>query len=108
MNGRLLGVDYGTVRVGLAVSDPDRIWPRRWRPTPAATRRRRGLFRRGRRGREAVGLVVGLPMHTDGREGVKAEEAREFGAWLADAAAGGYVDERFTTVRPSRPSGTPG
>ena len=25
MKGRLLGVDYGTVRVGLAVSDPDRI-----------------------------------------------------------------------------------
>ncbi|NJR43482.1 MAG: Holliday junction resolvase RuvX, partial [Akkermansiaceae bacterium] len=33
---------------------------------------------------EEVGaLVVGLPVHNDGREGDKAREARAFGAWLA-------------------------
>ena len=49
---------------------------------------------------DVVGLVVGLPMHTDGREGVKAAEARAFGAWLGTVTGLPIVfaDERFTTV----------
>src|SRR5207302_5892579 len=48
-----------------------------------------------------VGLVVGLPVHLDGREGVKAQEARAFGRWLADATGlpVTFYDERFTTVQ---------
>ena len=40
-------------------------------------------------------------MHTDGREGVKAREARTFGAWLGDVTGLPVVfaDERFTTVQ---------
>ncbi len=53
-------------------------------------------------GREEIGgLVVGLPIHLDGREGVKAGEARAFGAWLS-AQTGltvVFYDERFTTVQ---------
>jgi putative Holliday junction resolvase len=101
MNGRLLGVDYGTVRVGLAVSDPDRIIA-----SPLATYTRRdpdadsAYFRHIIANEQAVGLVVGLPMHTDGREGVKAKEAREFGAWLGQVTGlpVEFADERFTTV----------
>src|SRR5262249_52160193 len=46
-------------------------------------------------------IVVGLPMHTDGREGVKAEEARAFGKWLEEVTQlpVTYFDERFTTVQ---------
>src|SRR5205823_12711505 len=50
---------------------------------------------------EAVGgVVVGLPVHLDGREGVKAVEARAFGRWLAEVTGLPVVfwDERFTTV----------
>jgi len=98
---RLLGVDFGTVRIGLAVSDPDRILA-----SPLATYERRGrdqdaaYFRRLVED-EAVGrVVVGLPVHTSGREGQKAAEAREFGRWLADVTGLPVVfwDERFTTV----------
>jgi putative Holliday junction resolvase len=101
VKGRLLGVDTGTVRVGLAVSDPDRVIA-----SPLATYTRRNpdldarYFRELTAAEAAVGLVVGLPVHTDGTEGVKAREARTFGAWLAGVTGlpALFWDERFTTV----------
>jgi putative Holliday junction resolvase len=98
---RLLGVDFGSVRIGLAVSDPDRKLA-----FPLEVRQRRGpeadaAFFRALAAREEVGgLVVGLPVHLDGREGTKAQEARAFGAWLAGQTGLPVVfcDERFTTV----------
>lgn len=99
--GRLLGVDFGMVRVGLAVSDPDRILA-----SPLETYTRVDLdtdarFFRGVVAREqVVEIVVGLPLHTDGREGQKATEARDYGAWLAEVTGVPVIfsDERFTTV----------
>jgi putative Holliday junction resolvase len=98
---RLLGVDYGSVRVGLAVSDPDRKFA-----FPLTTYARGGreqdaaFFRRLAAEEEIGGLVVGLPVHLDGREGQKAAEARAFGLWLAEATGLPVVfwDERFTTA----------
>jgi putative Holliday junction resolvase len=99
---KLLGVDFGTVRVGLAVTDPDRKLA-----FPLETYRRRGpaedaaYFCEVVEREEAGGLVVGLPLHTDGREGQKAAEARAFGRWLAEATGLPVVffDERFTTAQ---------
>jgi putative Holliday junction resolvase len=98
---RLLGVDTGTVRVGLAITDPDRkiafplaIYPRRNREADAA-------YFRKLVDEEAVGqLIVGLPVHLSGQEGVKAAEARAFGQWLGEVTGLPviYYDERFTTV----------
>jgi putative Holliday junction resolvase len=101
VSGRLLGIDYGTVRVGLAISDADRIIA-----SPMATRERAGadadaVYFRDVVVRECVmGLVVGLPAHLDGREGIKAKEARQFGAWLAEITGLPiiFADERFSTV----------
>jgi putative Holliday junction resolvase len=101
VTGRLLGIDYGTVRVGLAVCDPDRIIA-----SPIATRERRGaeadatFFRDVIEKEQIAGLVVGLPVHLNGREGTKAAEARQFGAWLEQISGLPVVfaDERFTTV----------
>jgi putative Holliday junction resolvase len=99
--GRLLGVDFGSVRVGLAVSDADRRIA-----SPLTTYRRQArerdaaYFRTVVREQEAAGIVVGLPVHLDGREGQKAAEARAFGKWLAEVTALEVVfwDERFTSV----------
>jgi putative Holliday junction resolvase len=99
---RLLGVDYGSVRVGLAVSDPGRKIA-----FPLATYTRRGTARDAAYFAELVReegigrIVVGLPVHLSGREGQKAEEARAFGRWLAEATGLPVVfwDERFTTVQ---------
>ncbi len=104
MNGRtkLLGVDYGSVRVGLAVTDPERKFA-----FPLTTYHRRGrdedaaFFRDVVEREEVGGLVVGLPLHTDGREGQKAVEARAFGRGLAETTGlpAAFFDERFTTAQ---------
>jgi putative Holliday junction resolvase len=89
------------VRIGLAISDPDRKFA-----FPLEVRQRQGAeadaaFFRALIAREEVGgLVVGLPVHLNGREGSKAREARAFGTWLI-AQTGLpviFYDERFTTV----------
>jgi len=97
----LLGIDYGTVRIGLAVCDLDRVIA-----SPLEVRERQGADRDGAYFRQLVereeigGLVVGLPLHTTGREGTKAHEAREFGEWLKGVTGLPvvYADERFTTA----------
>lgn len=98
---RLLGVDFGVKRVGLSLSDPDRKIA-----FPLTTLERRTLeqdavFFRKVVADEGIGqLVVGLPVHLDGREGQKAAEARTFGQWLGEVTSLPivYWDERFTTV----------
>jgi putative Holliday junction resolvase len=98
---RLLGVDYGSVRIGLAVSDAERRLA-----SPLAVYERQGrerdaeYFRTLAEAEEIAALVVGLPMHCDGREGAKAAEARAFGAWLAEMTGMPlrFWDERFSTV----------
>jgi len=101
VTGRVLGIDTGAKRVGLAISDPDRIIA-----SPLTTLERQSTERDAQFFRDVIAreqvvlLVVGLPMHTDGREGIKAQEARAYGAWLADITGlpVEYADERFTTV----------
>jgi putative Holliday junction resolvase len=94
-------VDFGHVRIGLAVSDMDcKI------ASPLATYERRSAEQDARYFQHLIkeeqigGLIVGLPVHVDGREGVKAAEARKFGTWLASVTKlpATYWDERFTTV----------
>jgi putative Holliday junction resolvase len=98
---RLLGVDYGSVRIGLAVSDAERRLA-----SPLAVHERSSqerdaeYFRSLVEAQEIGAIVVGLPIHLDGREGQKAAEARTFGAWLAETTglAVTFWDERFSTV----------
>jgi putative Holliday junction resolvase len=102
-----LGVDVGTVRVGVARSDPNGVLA-----TPLVT-----LARDARTGRDivelsrlvrevdAVGVVVGLPRTLAGREGASAAMAREYSAALAAAISPvpvRHVDERLTTVSAER------
>lgn len=94
---RYLGVDYGTKRVGLALSDPLGLTaqPLDVVPRSEVVDRVRELV-----ATESVGvLVVGLPTGLSGDEGASAEQARELGAELAEATgvAVEYVDERFTS-----------
>jgi putative Holliday junction resolvase len=97
----LLGVDYGSVRIGLAVSDPGRLIA-----SPLSTYTRRNREQDARFFQELVEeeaidrIIVGLPMHLDGQEGSKAVEARAFGQWLNQVTGLPVMfwDERFTTV----------
>jgi len=98
---RILGFDFGTRRVGAAVSDPGRTMA-----FPLEVYELRGLEPDARHYRELVAeneverIVVGLPLHTSGREGDLVLQARKFGDWLAGVTARPvvYFDERYTTV----------
>jgi putative Holliday junction resolvase len=102
-----LGVDVGSVRVGVAVSDPDGVLA-----TPLVT-----LARDPRAGADLAGLaglvrdrsvvevVVGLPRSLSGRSGPAARAAQEYAEALAERIAPVPVrlaDERLTTVSASR------
>jgi len=98
---RLLGLDYGSVRIGLAVCDASRVIA-----SPLEVRERQSsdadaaYFRSIVEREQIGGLVVGLPLHTTGREGTKAHESRVFGEWLKSVTGLPviYADERFTTA----------
>jgi putative Holliday junction resolvase len=105
--GTWIAVDPGSVRVGVARSDPRGVLA-----VPVTT-----LARDPRAGRdlaelaalvaeyEAVGVVVGLPRTLAGREGTAAEQARAYGAALQERIAPVpvvFVDERLSSVTAQR------
>lgn len=106
MPGRVVALDYGRSRIGVAASDPLRV-----------VARPRGVVRAGApsvqpsdelveriRELEPAVIVVGVPLHMDGSEGEMAREAREFARRLS-AATGVRTtlrDERLTTVEAER------
>jgi len=100
--GRLLAVDHGAVRIGLAISDAER---RIASPLATYTRgndvQNTAYFRRLIAEEAVVQIVVGLPVHLSGREGDQAAAARRFGGWLAEqfALPVVYFDERFSTLQ---------
>lgn len=99
--GRLAGVDYGTVRIGVAISDPAQSFC-----SPYENYRRRTpeldgqYFRKLMQEERVVGLVVGLPVFPSGDESPKSAEARQFAAWLGETTGlpVAMFDERYTTA----------
>jgi putative Holliday junction resolvase len=103
--GRVLGLAFGTRRIGLAISDPDAKLA-----FPAGCLAREGLQNDLAalcaliREHQVRRIVVGLPIHMDGRCGPEAEAARCFARELAEATglAVEMIDERWTTVEAER------
>lgn len=101
-SGVLLGIDYGTRRVGVAVSDRDQRFS-----SPLHNHERHGVqvderfFRKVVEEYRPVGLVVGLPIHLSGDESEKSREARGFAEWLGTVTGLPYTfqDERFTSFQ---------
>lgn len=97
---RILGLDFGTKRVGAAVSDPRRLIA-----TPLEVHERTDPAQDARHYKNLVGenevdrIVIGLPLHTGGREGTSASKARTFGTWLVEVTGLPvvYYDERYTS-----------
>src|SRR6202044_950912 len=103
--GRILALDLGKRRIGLALSDPLGITAQGL-PTFQRTNIREDLAALASLAEEReVGLILmGFPLHMSGREGRQAEYTREFGERLA-ARTGlpiRYWDERLTTVEAQR------
>jgi putative holliday junction resolvase len=98
---RILGIDYGTVRIGLAVSDPDRKFAFPLATYERTKRDRDAVYFRKIIEEEEIGqLLIGLPIHLDGRESQKSAEARQYGKWLQEMSGlpVAFYDERFTSV----------
>jgi len=97
--GVVLAVDVGTVRVGVAASDPHRILASPVETVPAPGHARVAALTAER---EAVLVVVGLPTSLSGRSvSASADMARAYVKVLAPLVAPvpvQLVDERLTTV----------
>lgn len=108
---RLLGLDIGEARVGVAVSDPSGAIA-----SPLAVLDARSLARDIRplqeivKTYEAAGLVVGLPLGMNGAEGRQAAAVRAVGDRLGRALGlpVTYADERLSSAQASRAMGAGG
>lgn len=101
--GRLLAVDWGEVRLGLALSDETQTLAS---PLETLVRRAGKRFPLARfldlvETHGPVGILVGLPLTGEGEEGASAEAARELARTLAERTALPLElwDERMSTAR---------
>jgi putative holliday junction resolvase len=106
MSGRILGVDYGQRRIGLALSDPTATIA-----SPLGTLTRRAGKRppwaelmRLVEEHEVDELVIGLPLDLRGDEGEWAAEVRAFGEQLGRRTdlVVHWIDERMSSVMAER------
>ena len=101
--GRVLGVDYGEARTGLAVSDVSRFLANGIGNVQGG-----GLEKTAERvlnaAREqgAVAVVLGLPVNMNGTEGPKAARVRELAALIERELPVYLMDERMTTMSAAR------
>jgi putative Holliday junction resolvase len=96
---RVLGVDYGSVRIGLALSDPMRIIAKGYRTIPNndhAVAEITNIVRE----ENVKTIVVGMPFDLKGEIGSKGAEVEHFIAALRNAVSIEIkkYDERFTSV----------
>ena len=99
--GKIAGIDFGTVRIGIAISDADRVLA-----SPYETYIRKSLDKDAQYFKQLVSeeritrFLLGLPLHLSGDLSEKAKEVLQFGRWL-NATTGievDYMDERYTSV----------
>ncbi len=101
--GRIMGVDFGEARTGLAVSDPARFLA-----SGLGNVQGGGLEKTAERVLAAaaeqgvVALVLGLPVNMNGTEGPKAARIRELAAILERTLPVYLMDERMTTMAAAR------
>jgi putative Holliday junction resolvase len=102
---RILGIDHGTKRVGLAISDETGTiaQPLEFIPAEPAQKLLAGIAEIVKV-RNVAEVVVGLPRNMNGTYGPSAEKAREFAASLEKALTISVKtwDERLTTVQANR------
>jgi putative holliday junction resolvase len=98
---RVLALDYGSARCGVAVSDPTGVLATPLEPVlKPAGRKGMGKLLALVRELEAERVIVGLPLSLSGEDSAQTRETREFASVLEQRMGGVPVelyDERFTT-----------
>ncbi|MBO5930788.1 MAG: Holliday junction resolvase RuvX [Clostridia bacterium] len=104
--GRILGVDFGDTRTGLAVSDTSRFLASGiGYVSPGGIQKTADKVVEVAREQKVSAIVVGLPKNMDGSEGFRAERCREFAGLLREQLEDipvAMIDERMTTMSASR------
>lgn len=98
--GRIVGIDYGTVRIGVAITDRDQMLASPYENYNVRGRESdAGYFGELAKQERVAFFVVGLPVHLSGDESQKSLEARAFGKWLSEVTncPVTYFDERYTS-----------
>ena len=102
---RFLGIDYGTVRIGLALSDPTGILAS---PLPflenQSPQQVTTCLSELIQTHQIAGLVIGLPRNMDGTYGPSAQKVRDFIAQIQKSISLPItpIDERLTTAQASK------
>lgn len=101
--GRLIGLDVGGKRIGVAISDEGQILSSPWGMVEQG---KRAIDEIGRIAREtgAIAVVAGLPTGMSGREGAQAAETRRFADQVGHQLGLplSYWDERLTSTQAER------
>lgn len=108
--GKLLGVDFGDKRTGLAISNDMRTLASGiTQISVGGMQKTAAAVAQVAKDRAVVGVVVGLPVNMDGSHGPRAQHAEKFAGLLREALAALAVeipvvmqDERMTTMAASR------
>lgn len=100
--GRIVGIDYGKARIGVAMTDPMRIIcsPHATVPSAPSMKGKAAEVVKSLPDLSEIDLfVVGLPLHMKGNESPMSEEARKFAAALETETGKEVVlfDERLTS-----------
>lgn len=98
--GRIAAIDFGTVRIGIAITDPAQqiasplVNYNRTTPNQEAK-----FFQELADHEQICGFVVGLPIHLDGNSSRLSQLATDFGKWLGELTGRPVIwfDERFTS-----------
>ena len=106
-SGRILGVDFGDTRTGLAVSDISRFLASGiGYVSPGGIDKTAQKVAEIATEHKVSAIVVGLPRNMDGSEGFRAERCREFATLLYEKLEQNIpiamIDERLTTMSASR------
>ncbi len=102
---RILALDLGNKRIGVAVSDELEVLARALATLPARGRNADAEAIAALAAEQEAGRVIlGLPLSLSGEDGPQALKVRKFGTYLAGVLSVPleYWDERFTTVEAAR------
>ena len=104
--GKLLGIDFGDKRTGLAVSDPSRILASGiGYISPGGIVKVADKIAEVCAEQRIVGIVLGLPVNMDGSQGFRADRIKELAALLEERMPAGpveFFDERLSTMAAAR------
>lgn len=104
-SGRIMSVDFGDTRTGLALSDVSRYLASGiGYVSPGGIVKTADKVAEMAREQKASAVIVGLPKNMDGSEGFRADRAREFAELLRERLdlPVAMFDERMTTMAASR------